>query len=560
MKTLTASFLFIGALLGQVAIPTAPQQPNEPTVKPEDKCSIEGTVLNVQTGEPLKKAHVNLATADSQKFNAASWGAVTDATGHFLIDEVNPGKYRFSADRNGFVRMEYQAKAPGKSGALLTLAKGQKLTDVVFRMTPHGVISGKVVDEDGDPLAGAGIMVMRYGYQNGKKTLSSEANTSSDDRGEFRAYGIAPGKYFVCVSYDRSGAMQQMEIRKDGPQNGYIPTFFPNVSSSAQASLVEVTAGNEASGIDFRLTPVHTARVTGKITNPGPGLRAVASVSLMPRDSGVAWAFMKHVISDDKGNFQFRNVAPGSYTLTAQSRMNAGSESQIAETAIVVGESNVDGIQLTFGATPDISGSIAVEKGLDLKNRGMSVVLSPEDAVVVMSVRPGQVGDDGAFKLKSVTPDRYSVNVFPMPDGCYVKSLRYGDTEYPNGVIDLSKGANGGELTITIAPNGGQIDGTVTDAKDQPAGTATVVLVPDQRDFHSLYDVARLDQTGHFTIKGIKPEKYKLFAFDEVEWGQYEDADFLKPFEDRGEEIEVHGGDKSTKDLKLIITGDASGN
>jgi hypothetical protein len=170
------------------------------------------------------------------------------------------------------------------------------------------------------------------------------------------------------------------------------------------------------------------------------------------------------------------------------------------------------------------------------------------------------VTDDGTFKLKLPMPDRYSVNVYPMPDGCYVKSIRYGDTEYPNGVIDLSRGVAGGELTVTIATNGGQIDGTVTDAKDQPAGTATVVLVPDQRDFHSLYDVARLDQNGHFTIKGIKPEKYKLFAFDEVEWGQYEDADFLKPFEDKGEEIEVHGGDKSTKDLKLIVTGDASGN
>jgi len=240
--------------------------------------------------------------------------------------------------------------------------------------------------------------------------------------------------------------------------------------------------------------------------------------------------------------------------------MNAGSEAQIVETAIEVGDSNIDGIQLTFGATPDISGSIAVEKGLDLKNRGMSVILSPEDPIVMMSVRPGQVGDDGTFKLKSVTPDRYSVNVYPMPDGCYVKSIRYGETDYPNRVIDLSKGANGGELTITIATNGGQIDGTVTDAKDQPASTATVVLVPDQRDFHSLYDVARLDQNGHFTIKGIKPEKYKLFAFDEVEWGQYEDADFLKPFEDKGEEIEVHVGDKSSKDLKLIVTGDASGN
>jgi len=561
MGTLTASLLFAGALLCQVPAPVpAPQQPGEPTVKPEDKCSVEGTVLNVQTGEPLKKAHVNLTPIQSQKFNSTSWGAVTDAAGRFLIDEVDPGKYRFSADRNGFVQMEYQAKAPGKSGSLLTLSKGQKLTDVVFRMTPHGVISGKVVDEDGEPLAGAGIMVMRHTYENGKRTLSSEGNASTNDRGEYRAYGIAPGKYFVCLSYDRSFGMQQVEIRKEGSEDGYVPTFYPNVSRSAQASQVEVTAGNEVSGIDFRLTPVHTARVTGRITNPGPGLRGLASVSLMPRDSGLAWAMMKDAIAGDKGNFQFRNVAPGSYTLTAQSFMNGGTEPQTAAAVVEVGDSNVDGIQLTFGAASEISGTVTADKGLDLKNRGMMIMLSPEETKMTMGLRPGQVQDDGTFKLKVPTPDRYSVNVYPMPEGCYVKSIRYGDTEYPNGVIDLSKGANGGELTITIVPNGGQIDGTVKDSNDQMAGTATVVLVPDQRDLHSLYDVARLDQNGHFTIKGVKPGKYKLFAWDDVEQGQYEDPDFLRPFEDKGEEIEVHGGDKSTKDLKLIVAGDASDN
>jgi len=280
----------------------------------------------------------------------------------------------------------------------------------------------------------------------------------------------------------------------------------------------------------------------------------------MPRDGGAAWAFMKHGITDDKGNFQFRNVAPGAYTLTAQSFMNAGTEPQTAAAAVEVGDSNVDGIQVTFGAASEISGTVAADKGLDLKNRGMIVMLSPEEATMTMGTRPGQVQDDGTFKLKVPMPDRYTVNVYPVPEGCYVKSIRYGDTEYPSGVIDLSKGANGGELTITIAANGGQIDGTVKDSNDQPAGTGTVVLVPDQRDFRSLYGVAPLDQNGHFTIKGVKPGKYKLFAWDDVEQGQFEDPDFIKPFEDKGEKIEVHGGDKSTKDLKLIVAGDASDN
>jgi hypothetical protein len=219
----------------------------------------------------------------------------------------------------------------------------------------------------------------------------------------------------------------------------------------------------------------------------------------------------------------------------------------------------VDGIQLTFGTAPEISGLVTADKGVDLKNRSMMVVLSPEDATMTMGIRPGQVQDDGTFKVKPLAPDRYTVNLYPMPDGCYVKSIRYGDTEYPSGVVDMSKGLTGGELTIALSANGAQVDGNVSDAKDQPATIATVVLVPDQRDFHSQYETARLDQNGHLTIKGIKPGKYKLFAWDEVEWGQYEDPDFLKPFEERGEAVELHEGDKSSKDLKLIVTEDVTG-
>jgi protocatechuate 3,4-dioxygenase beta subunit len=311
MKALIASVLFLTAVAAQVGqvTPPAAQQP-EDTVKPEDKCSVEGTVLNAQTKEPLKKAHVSLMPAESQKFNSTSWGAVTDAAGHFVVEDVNPGKYRFSAERNGFVRTEYESKGAGKSGALLTLSKGQKVTAVVFRMTPHGVISGKVVDEDGEALAGAHILVMHNVYRSGKKTLSTDSNASSDDRGEYRAYGVAPGKYYVCVSYDRGGnMMQQVEIRKEGPQDGYAPTYFPNATSMAQASPVEVIAGGEVSAIDFRLNPVHTAHISGKVTNPGAGARGV-SVMLMPRDSGMGWAMMKHAIADDKGNFLFQQHHP----------------------------------------------------------------------------------------------------------------------------------------------------------------------------------------------------------------------------------------------------------
>ena len=536
------------------SVAIAPPQPAEETVKPEDRCTVEGTVVNLRTGEPLKKANVNLARTDATKFNTASWGATTDASGHFVLEDVNPGKYRLSAQRNGFADLAYGSRGAGSPGTQLTLTKGQKMKDLLLRMIPQGVVTGRAVDEDGEPLGRVQVQFLRPMYTNGRKTLSGSVTASTDDRGEYRAFGLAPGKYYACAIYEPSGHMMQTpEIRKETSQEGYAPTFYPNATSASQASMVNVASGAEVSGVDFRLSPVRTFHIAGKVTNI-PNAMHSAMVMVMSRDSEVVpWNTMKYGMVDDKGGFLVRNLNPGFYTVSAQS-MTSASEQQATYAIVNVADSNVDGVQLSFGPLPEISGVIQGERGVDLKGKGMIVMLQAETPTMTMGGGPGQVQEDGTFKVKVSLPDKYRLRVYPMPEGCYIGSIRYGDTEYPSGTIDLSKGFMGGELTISIAGNGAQIEGSVRDPKDQPATSASVVLVPEQRDNHMMYETANTDQDGHFTIKGVTPGKYKVFAFDRVEYGQYEDPDFLKQFEEKGEAVEVSAGDKTSKDLKLIVT------
>jgi hypothetical protein len=281
---------------------------------------------------------------------------------------------------------------------------------------------------------------------------------------------------------------------------------------------------------------------------------AGAMIMVMSRDAGILpWNSLKHASPDHKGNFVVQGLIPGSYTVNAQS-FSSGSETQVAEAIVNITDSDVDGVVLDFGAIHEITGAIKAEAGADLKKKGLTVGLQGEARIFGIGMNGGQVQDDGTFKIKVQLPDRYRLNIGPMPEGAYVKSIRFGETDCSNGVIDLSKGVTGGELTITIAGNGAQIDGNVSDPKDQPATSASVVLIPEQRDNHMMYELANTDQNGHFTIKGVMPGKYKLFAFDRVEYGQDEDADFLKQFEEKGEAVEVNAGDKTSKDLKLIVT------
>ncbi len=534
-------------ILSSGSVEGPPKQQTTAEVKPEDRCAIEGKILNAQTGEPLKKAHVVLTPAQGSAQDG--YAATSDAAGHFLISDINPGSYRLAADRNGFVMAWYGAKTSsgfgGMGGTTLVLSKGQKLKDLVLKMPPQGIVTGKVVDEDSEPLENVQIMFMRPMYHNGKKSFIPNGAASTDDRGEFRAHGLAPGRYYVCAVVQGRGMVQQ-PLASQGTQTGYAPTFYPGTFSLTQASTVGVASGAEVSGIDFRLTPVHAVRISGKVGGNTAGQQTIVMLtshdnSLMP------WASMKHAMTDDKGNFVFNGITPGSYQITAPDRQT--------QALVEVGDSDVTGVQVVSVPANDLNGTLRAEAGADIKGKSMRVFLQPDGGLLASTNNgPAEVKDDGTFQVKQVQPEHYRVNVFPLPDSAYVKSVRFGDTETSNGSIDLTKGA-GGEIAITIAGDGGQVDGAVQNEKQEPVTSASVVLVPDQRDDAFSYKTTTVDQNGHFTIRGIKPGSYKLFAWDQVEWGQYEDPDFLKPWEDRGEAITIHQNDKTTKDLKLLLNG-----
>src|SRR5437016_2703324 len=142
------------------------------SAKPEELSTIEGRVLNASTGEPVGKVSLLLMRADSTQASydfTRSYTASSDAAGKFAIRNIDPGKYRLRASRNGFVTLEYGARAAQRSGTVLDLEHPQQLKDVDLRLTPHGVIAGRVLDADGEPLAGAQVQLLRSQYVNGKK-------------------------------------------------------------------------------------------------------------------------------------------------------------------------------------------------------------------------------------------------------------------------------------------------------------------------------------------------------------------------------------------------------
>jgi hypothetical protein len=154
--------------------------------------------------------------------------------------------------------------------------------------------------------------------------------------------------------------------------------------------------------------------------------------------------------------------------------------------------------------------------------------------------------------LENVAAETYNVTLPGLPESFYLKALRMGDADGLDAGLDLTNGASGG-LDILINPNGGEVDGAVEKETHQPAAGATVLLAPDShRQQSNLFKTSAADQYGHFSVKGIAPGGYKLFALEQMEWGAYQDPEFLKPYENKGVAVTIREGSHETAQLRLI--------
>jgi len=112
-----------------------------------DACGIGGTVLKSGTADPVRKAEISLQKIDDPR---SGYLTHTDSLGRFAIDKIEPGRYRLRVERSGFVSQQYGESSPTSTGAVLTLTPGHDVKDLLFRLLPWAVISGRVTDENGD--------------------------------------------------------------------------------------------------------------------------------------------------------------------------------------------------------------------------------------------------------------------------------------------------------------------------------------------------------------------------------------------------------------------------
>ena len=526
--------------------------------KPDGLCSLSGQVSNASTGEPVRRALVVLRRTDMSPGATTiqvPQSATTDAAGRFAMAGITPVKYRLSAERNGFIVMQYGARGPGKAGTLLTLEAGQKSSDLTMRLTPHGVIAGRVLDEDGEPVSGVDVQVTRMQYMQGRKQMARAGGGSTNDLGEYRVFGLTPGRYYVSATSRANPVQPQAEDQ-------YVTTWFPRTADAAAAASIDLAPGMQLRNIDVPLAKMHTVTVQGRVTNEvaatagGTGQGRNLSVMLAARNAMVAGGgFTRGATVNPQGTFEFRGVTPGSYFVVG-TWMTSG-KTFTARTAIQVGGSNIEGISLTIRGGVPVRGRVRVEGESTESIARVHVMLqAAEVGGIVFGPLPNQpVKEDGSFQLEDVGPDRYTLMVSGLPEGFYVKSVRSGNLDVLAGGLEIA-GGSPAPLEVVLSPHAGQVSGSVLDPKTQKAAPAAmVVLVPqekERRDREAFYRMAATDSAGQFTFKSVIPGEYRVYAWEEAEYGAWMDPAFVKPVESRGEAVSIAEGGRQAVQVNLI--------
>ncbi len=528
--------------------------------------------------QPLKKVLVQVVAEDQK--NGGNYTASTDADGHFRVENIVPGRYRIFIERTGFAAVnEHGAKSETN---VFTVQAGQSVEDLLFRMLPTAVISGRVTDEDGDPMSGVNVIAQKK--KPGKAARESVASGTTNDLGDYRLSGLFPGQYWIVAmpppdfrDYERQrekspAADNNNDTKNDTkndsqPDTRYVTTYYPGAYDALQASALTLKAGDEMP-VNLTLVPARTYRVRGMVIGVPAGQKPVVEVLSKAGD------IIRSSEARADGQFEVTGVGPGSYVLMA----SAGTDLQplTAHRDINVVAADIDGMKLAPLPSFTLFGHLHLE--------GRAAGNLPQCS---LNLSRDQLADDpdsfffqeffgtnapvdrlGNFEWKTVNPGNYIVQLFGAEpqNNLYLKSVTLGGRDVTTG-FTVSGPAT---LDVLVSSKGGTVEGVVVEKEkekevdadhvndDHPVANTTVVAVPEEkyRKLYGRFGIGSTDQHGRFTIRGLAPGSYTLYAWQDLEDGVWRDPDFLKSQEANGAAVKVEEGSHQTVELKLSPAGE----
>jgi hypothetical protein len=517
-----ASAIFLLAL--NLSAQTSGPPPSQAEEHPAPLSTVAGKVVTLIEGSPLKSARVALVRQDTTREDSGSrtrvYAATSDSDGRFLLKNVAPGRYEFFATHAGFVNQQYEATGTG-DGAVLALKPGQTVSDVLFRMTMAAVVTGRVTNEDGEAMSRVQVVALSRPteeeieddgrFTSRKRDLRPVSSAQTDDRGQYRIFGLKPGEYHIKATDssepDRNVSVDQSFWVKEFLGSEYAPVYYPGVLQVGQAQLVSVRPGEELQA-DVSMPRVKTVEVAGQVIGQnGPAKDTWVHLEEPGGDYGIE----RQATTDEKGKFRLRGIPPGSYVIVAYQRSENNVYESRARQKVDVGREGIESLTVSLGGGASFQGRVTVTDLGPVTLDRIVLSLSPIDEDEESSGY-GRVKKDGTFEMTSVRDGNYAISVWGLEGDWYVKSVRLGASDLLENGLQVEKGS-GGRLEVVVRSDSARLEGSVRDHDSAVVG-ALVRVVPDPETPYNRFrwQSTRADQTGHFSVSGLAPGNYRVLA------------------------------------------------
>jgi hypothetical protein len=444
----------------------------------------------------------------------------TDAAGRFFFKDVAPGIYRLRAQRNGFVTQLYGQRGGGP-GRTVQVGAGQELDRIDFRLDPAGVISGKVTEENNEPVEALDVTALRLRFlPGGRQRAVAVRSTRTDDLGNFRLPGLAPGSYYVLAGGRGDAAV----ITSMANAYSFAPTYYPNAPTDNDALRVQVASGVESPGVDIAVQTVATYTISGLIVDAGAGAgpasgRKRYSVGFA-RGGGTA------MMDSAEPAFALRGVAPGDYTLIASvSEENGPTRRGFTHVKVLDSDARV---AITAGQTAEVRGSVRTEDGQPFSFQGLRLSLAPETEDAPSA--GGAIEENGEFALRNMAPGKYTFQLGGRESDLYLKQVRCAGADYTSTPIMLEPSQLTGDCRLVVSREVGEVSGQVTQ-DDKPAEGLVVALIPQNRELRTNPRqtlIAQTDEMGAYHVRGVIPGDYFAFALSPPDDAVYFDLEFAE--------------------------------
>lgn len=512
----------------------------------ESGATITGCIVSAETGRPLHGARVTISAGQL----TADRVVLADREGRFTFADVSAGRYVVKASRVGYVSLEFGQRRAFEAGRPIEVRPGETRARVDVALPRGGVIAGRILDDLGEPVAGARVSAFRSRFSQGKRRFDRVGRSvPTNDLGEYRLYALPPGSYAVGTLAEPSE-----------PDEGYpfAPAYYPGTHDPESADRVAVGLGEEHTGINFVQPPGRVVQVSGTVVDARG--RGLAGASVRVVDVRVGSVHGSAVRAD--GSFTLPNIAPGEYGLAVSVKDAVTGQPELVMAPLTVSTTDIDGLVVRIVPGAKVTGRVLTPDGempgFDPAGLRVGITLDLSRLPARLAA-DGVVDGDWRFQLAGVA-GTVRFTVAPLPDGWILEAVRLNGRDVTDTPLDLNGANDVDGLEVVVTDKVTEIAGTVTDESGEAVHDYTVVAFAADESRWTwptrFIRHTRADQNGAFTMTKLPAAPYLVAALDYVDQGEVEDPEFLESIRHRATKVNLARGDEVVLRLRLVKRAD----